>query len=188
MVEFGGSIETPIKFDFQPELLGPNVTVRPIAVPDWQEMYQAASDPLIWEQHPAVTRYQEPVFRRYFDEAIASGSAFTIIDRASGRIIGTSRYSDIDSLTNEIEIGWTFLTREFWGGSCNQEVKSLMLEHAFRFVDVVLFFVAEGNIRSQRAVQKLGAIARQEIFFRDNNAEAPYRVSAVSKTQWQARA
>ena len=54
-------------------------------------------------------------------------------------------------------MGWTFLEREFWGGTYNRELKQLMLDHAFRFVDRVLFVVGEQNFRSQKALAKIGA-------------------------------
>ena len=124
-------------FDLQPTLIGPRVTIRPIAPSDWQEMFAAASDPEIWTLHPASDRYKEPVFRKFFDGAIASGSGFAFVERESGKIIGSSRYHAYDPALSEIEIGWTFLARSHWGGSYNREVKRLMLEHAFQFVDTV---------------------------------------------------
>ena len=128
-----------IEFDIQPTLEGVRVTVRPIATSDWASMFAAAADPEIWEQHPASDRYTERVFRRYFDDAIECGSAFAFVDRQSGKIIGSSRYHGLDLGTREIEIGWTFLSRDYWGGSINSEIKRLMLDHAFLFVDTVVF-------------------------------------------------
>jgi len=107
-------------FELQPTLIGDRLMLRPLRVDDWDNLYAAASDPLIWEQHPESDRYQPDVFRRYFDGAIASGGAFAVIDKSSGRIIGSSRYHDYDETTREIEIGWTFLTRDHWGGSFNR--------------------------------------------------------------------
>src|SRR6267143_571140 len=124
---------------------------------DFDKLFAAASDPLIWEQHPENDRFQREVFQKYFDGAMESKGAFAIIERASGRIIGSSRYCNLDPAENEVEIGWTFLERAFWGGSYNRELKSLMLDHAFRFVDRVLFVVGENNIRSQKALEKIGA-------------------------------
>src|SRR5690242_8161598 len=118
----------------QPTLTGSRVIVRPIVASDWDEMFAVAADPEIWVLHPVRDRYTEPVFRAYFDSALASGSAFSIIDRASGRIIGSSRYHDHDPQKREIEIGWTFLARSYWGGSTNLELKDLMLAYAFTFV------------------------------------------------------
>lgn len=116
-----------------------------------------ASDPLIWERHPESTRYQEPTFRRFFDEGLASGGALVALDRATGRIIGSSRYHGYDPAARVVEIGWTFLARACWGGRYNGEMKRLMLEHAFRSVTRVIFVIGVGNIRSQRAVEKIGA-------------------------------
>ena len=143
-------------FDLQPTLTGELLELRPLKPEDFDALFEAASDPLIWEVHPERDRYTRPVFQRFFDGAIASKGAFAIIERASGRIIGSSRYFGLDETASEIEIGWTFLTREFWGGRYNRELKSLMLAHAFKFVSRVLFFVGATNWRSQKAMQKIG--------------------------------
>ena len=145
------------KFDLQPTLTGTLVELRPLRLDDWEELYRAASDPLIWEQHPEPTRHEREVFRRYFDGAIESRGAFAVIDCESGRIIGSTRYWNLDPVQSEVEIGWTFLAREFWGGEYNGEMKKLLIDHAFRFIDRVVFVIGESNIRSQRAVEKIGA-------------------------------
>jgi len=117
-----------------------------------------ASDPLIWEQHPESDRYKEEVFKVFFREALESGGAFVVIDKQNQQIIGSTRYYGYDLEKSEIEIGWTFLTRKYWGGRYNREMKQLMLAHAFRFVENVVFFVGEKNLRSQKAMEKIGAI------------------------------
>jgi len=151
------------EFDFQPTLKGPRVIVRPLAQTDWDDLLAAAADPEIWALHPVRDRHTEPVFREFFDAAIACSSAFTFIERQSGKVIGSSRYHGYQPEIREVEIGWTFLAREFWGGSYNLEVKRLMLEHAFRFVDTVVFWVGETNWRSQRAMEKIGGVRRREL-------------------------
>jgi RimJ/RimL family protein N-acetyltransferase len=80
------------------------------------------------------------------------------IDRASGTIIGSSRYHGYDPVNGVIEIGWSFLARAYWGGRYNGEMKRLMLEHAFHRVKTAIFIVGPENRRSQRAVEKLGAV------------------------------
>lgn len=144
-------------FELQPQLEGELVHLRPLRVDDFDSLYDAARDPLIWEQHPESNRHEREVFQRYFDGAIASGGAFAIIDRASGRIIGSSRFCSLDPAQDEVEIGWTFLERAYWGGAFNRELKSLMLDHALRFVGRVVFVVGERNWRSQKALLKIGA-------------------------------
>ena len=132
--------------------------LRPLRPEDWVALYAVASDPLIWEQHPARDRYQEEVFREFFQEALDSGGAFVVIDRKTQAIIGSSRYFGYDAEKSEIEIGWTFLARAYWGGEYNGEMKRLMLDHAFNFVDRVIFLIGPENFRSRRAVEKIGAV------------------------------
>jgi RimJ/RimL family protein N-acetyltransferase len=145
-------------FDLQPHLKGKLIELRPLKPNDWDELFAVASDPLIWEQHPERDRYKEDVFRVFFKEALDSGGAFVIIDRKTQRIIGSTRFYGFDPKKSEIEIGWTFLARRYWGGRYNAEMKRLLLNHAFRFVESVVFFVGEDNVRSQRAMEKIGAI------------------------------
>lgn len=125
---------------------------------DREPMFVAASDPLIWEFHPDPSRATRPGFERFFDGALASGGALTVVDRASGQIIGTSRYYDWQPAEVEVAIGYTFLARSHWGGAANGEMKKLMLDHAFRRARRVWLHIGEQNLRSRRAAEKLGAI------------------------------
>lgn len=143
--------------DLQPVLKGRLIELRPLRPADFDELFAVAADPLIWEQHPASDRYEEPVFREFFREALESRGALVVLDARDGRIIGSSRYYGYDATKGEIEIGWTFLARDYWGGRYNGELKQLMLNHAFGFVARVVFLVGPNNIRSQRAVEKIGA-------------------------------
>lgn len=145
-------------FNRQPVLRGELLQLRPLRADDFDALFSVASDPLIWEQHPEPDRCTEPVFRAFFDEALVSGGALVAIDRATGRIIGSSRFHGHDENASVVEIGWTFLSRAHWGGRYNGEMKRLMLTHAFRWVDRVIFIIGPENRRSQRAVEKLGAV------------------------------
>lgn len=147
-----------VTFDRQPLLAGEILDLRPLRPSDFDALYAIASDPLLWEQHPSKDRAQRSVFERWFEDAMASGGALVAIARADGKVIGTSRFDRYDAARREVEIGWTFLDRSLWGGLFNREMKQLMLEHAFHAVDSVVFRVHSGNVRSQRAVEKLGAI------------------------------
>jgi RimJ/RimL family protein N-acetyltransferase len=149
--------DASVQCNLQPTLKGNLIELRPLTREDFGALFAAASDPLIWEQHPESDRYTREVFQRFFDGAIESKGAFAIIERKSGRIIGSSRYCNLNPAQREVEVGWTFLERTFWGGSHNRELKSLMVDHAFRFVDRVLFVVGEKNLRSQKALEKIGA-------------------------------
>jgi N-acetyltransferase len=147
-----------MSFDLQPHLKGDLIELRPLASGDWHELFAVASDPLIWEQHPESDRYKEDVFKIFFDDALRSGGAFIVIDTQTQQIIGSTRFHGYDPEKSEIEIGWTFLARKYWGGRYNAEMKQLMLTHAFKFVENVVFFVGENNIRSQKATEKIGAV------------------------------
>jgi RimJ/RimL family protein N-acetyltransferase len=145
-------------FDLQPILKGTLLQLRPLRAEDFRDLFAVASDPLIWEQHPVKDRYKEDVFKEFFREALESGGAFVAVDTEDGRIIGSSRFHAYDEEKSEIEIGWTFLARSHWGGRFNGEMKRLMLEHAFRFVSSVIFLIGTQNLRSQRAVEKIGGV------------------------------
>ena len=150
-------------FPLQPTLEGRLLELRPLRLDDFEALFAAASDPLIWEQHPDASRYKREVFQKFFDSAIESGGAFAIIERATRRIIGSSRYWNLDEAAGEIEIGWTFLERKFWGGAYNREVKRLMIDHALQYVERVVFIVGENNLRSQKALEKIGAKFLKEL-------------------------
>lgn len=145
-------------FDLQPVLQGELLELRPLRKDDFPDLYAVASDALIWEQHPASDRYKEDVFKEFFREALASGGALIAIDSRDHRIIGSSRFHAYDQEKSEIEIGWTFLARSHWGGSYNREMKHMMMRHAFRFVNSVVFVVGTQNWRSRKAMEKIGGI------------------------------
>lgn len=145
-------------FDRQPHLKGTLVELRPLRAEDYPALFAAAADPLIWEQHPASDRYKEEVFKAFFDDALASGGALIALDAKDGKVIGSSRYFGYDEANSEVEIGWTFLARAYWGGAYNGEMKQLMLTHAFKFVRNVVFLIGPENMRSQKAVEKIGGV------------------------------
>ena len=147
-----------MSFDLQPNLKGELIELRALTPEDWDDLFAIASDPLIWEQHPESDRYKEDVFKVFFKDALESGGAFVVIDRKNKRIIGSTRFHGYEPEKSEIEIGWTFLARKYWGGRHNWEMKQLMLAHAFQFVDNVVFYVGENNMRSRRATEKIGAM------------------------------
>jgi N-acetyltransferase len=145
-------------FDLQPILKGELLELRPLRAEDFDDLFAVASDPLIWEQHPSSDRYKVDVFKEFFRQAMESGGALVAIDLRDGRVIGSSRFNGYDETQGEIEIGWTFLARSHWGGVYNREMKRLMLQHAFRFVDRVIFLIGPQNLRLQRAMEKIGGV------------------------------
>jgi N-acetyltransferase len=140
----------------RPDLDGHTISLFPLQQYHFDEIFQAASDPLIWAGHPSRFRYQKEEFDRWFEYALES-NALVIADKQSGKLIGSSRYYEYDENRSEISIGFTFLIRKFWGGYTNRELKTLMLNHAFSRVKTVWFHVDATNIRSQKALKKIGA-------------------------------
>jgi RimJ/RimL family protein N-acetyltransferase len=171
--------------DFQPTLIGPTVMIRPVSADNWPELFAAGSDPEIWKVHPVPDRYTEPEFRKFFDGAVNSKMGFVFVDRSTGRLIGSSRYYGYEPERSEIEIGWTFIVRKHWGGATNREVKRLMLDHAFTFVDTVIFWVGDTNWRSQGAMTKIGGIKREGLFIRELSGDRPYFIFEISKSRYQ---
>jgi RimJ/RimL family protein N-acetyltransferase len=146
-----------MSLDRQPFLHGNLLELRPMRADDFEALFRVAADPLIWEQHPEPQRCQEPVFRNFFEQGLASGGALVALDAASGETIGSSRFHGYDEHRSVVEIGWTFLARRYWGGRYNGEMKRLMIDHAFKSVGRIVFVIGPQNRRSQRAVEKIGA-------------------------------
>lgn len=143
--------------DRQPVLEGDRLLLRPLRFSDWDALFAVARDPGIWARHPSHDRWQEPVFRQFFEEALAGGGAFAIIDRASGAIIGSSRFGEPEAeASGEIEIGWSFLARAYWGKGYNAEFKRLMLACALEHFERVIFQVGVDNVVSRKAMENIG--------------------------------
>ena len=159
-------------FDAQPTLIGSLVKLRPLMQSDKSVLYSVAADPQIWEQHPVSNRHTENEFEKFFSESIESGGALLIFDTNSDTVIGSSRYFGFSEGKNEVEIGWTFLAKSHWGGKHNGELKQLMLRHAFKYVDTVVFFIDPKNVRSQKSVEKIGGLRDANL---DGKGQVVYR-------------
>jgi len=142
--------------NWQPTLRGEHVQLRPIRADDLDALHAAAADPLVWEQHSERNRHERPVFERFFAGALECGGGLVALD-AAGHVIGSSRYYDWDPSDRSVVIGYTFLARSHWGTGTNREMKRLMLDHAFRWAKIAWFHVSPGNVRSQRALERIGA-------------------------------
>lgn len=160
-----GSLRSDVHpgFTFQPTLVGDTISLRPLRAEDFEALYLAASDPLIWAQHPEPTRYQRDVFEQgFFKSAVASGSAFVVVDNATGKLVGSTRYYEWDAEKAEVAIGYTFIARSHWGGNTNREMKKLMLDHAFQWAKRVWLHIGTDNWRSRKAAEKIGAVFTHE--------------------------
>lgn len=143
--------------DLQPTLVGPQLTLRPLCADDLQPLYDVARDPQLWALHPEPDRWQRPVFEQLFAACLRSGGSLAVVHNASGRVIGSSTFYDWDADKAEVVIGYTYLARDHWGGAANRELKRLMLQHAYGFARQVWFHVGVNNLRSRRAMEKIGA-------------------------------
>jgi RimJ/RimL family protein N-acetyltransferase len=178
-----------MSFELQPSLSNQLIRIEPLESSDFEKLYAVASDPLIWEQHPSKERYQRPVFENYFKGAIESGGAFRVIDNANGELIGSSRYCDFDAALRHVSVGYTFIARSRWARGYNLALKTLMLDHAFCFVDRVLFQVGIDNWRSRKAMEKLGGIyiGEQAVSYFGEPAR-PNVIFKIDAADWANRA
>lgn len=152
-----------MKFDLQPtQLQNERIRLIPLQETDFEDLYAVASDPLVWEQHPNPNRYKLEDFTNYFKGAIASNGAFLILDSITNETVGCSRYYDYNENDKSVLIGYTFIGTKYWGNGYNKALKKLMLDYAFQFVDKVYFHIGAFNYRSQKAIEKIGAIKVDE--------------------------
>ena len=172
-------------FDFQPVLQGRRMTLRPMKPDDHAGLHAAGADPAVWALHPQPERATDAGFRAYSKDQLASGGALVAVNRSDGALAGCSRYSSHYTETDEIEVGWTFLARSYWGGPYNTEMKWLMLRHAFRYVPRVVFRIGDGNLRSRRAIEKIGAVLTgrvQQVTL--NGRQATHLFYAITRTDF----
>jgi RimJ/RimL family protein N-acetyltransferase len=174
-------------FDCQPALYGRTLTLNALSASDFEALFSAASDPLVWAGHPASDRYERQVFEKYFAARLASAKALAVIDIESGQIVGMSSYYTPPDQPESIAIGYTFLVRTKWGGDANRELKSLMLEHAFKVYDIVYFHVGPANLRSQKALLKIGAVHLYDAELNLSGAPALCKCYALTREQWIER-
>ena len=150
-------------FDIQPSFLHDDtIKLIPLKETDFDNLYKVASNPLVWEQHPNPNRYKLEDFTTYFKGAIESKGAFLILDALTNETIGCSRYYDYNEINSSVLIGYTFIGTKFWANGYNKALKKLMIDYAFQSVDKVYFHIGAFNIRSQKAIEKIGAVKVDE--------------------------
>ena len=170
----------------QPTLQNEFVKLVPLKEGDFEILYKVASDPLIWEQHPNKNRWQREVFQNFFKGALESQGAFLIYDTKTNETIGSTRFYDWNEEKNNVSIGYTFYARSHWGGKYNPSTKNLMMQHAFKYVDSVIFHIGADNIRSQKAIERLGAkkIAEEEMAYYGEETKLNF-VYEIRKTEFE---
>ena len=167
------------------ELENERIRLTPLNETDFERLYQVASDPLIWEQHPSNDRYKREVFQLFFDGAIKSQGAFLVFDKKTNELIGSSRFYDYNKEKSSIAIGYTFLACKYWGGVYNKSLKELMLNYIFQHVDAVLFHIGTTNFRSQKAILKIGAHKINEVDFDYYGKKVVHYEYEIRKEDWK---
>jgi RimJ/RimL family protein N-acetyltransferase len=175
-----------LAFELQPSLQNELIRVEPLRAEDFEALYAVASDPLIWEQHPAKDRYKREVFAGYFKSGIESGGALRVYDNTDGQLIGCSRYYDLDAAKSQVSVGYTFIARSRWARQYNAHLKKLMLDHAFKFVNRVTFQVGRDNWRSRRAMEKLGGvyIGEETVAYVPGEEAKPNVIFKIDASDW----
>ncbi|AZB07819.1 N-acetyltransferase [Chryseobacterium sp. G0162] len=174
-----------MNFSVQSVLENEEFQLIPLQQGDFESLYEVASDPKVWEQHPNKDRYQREVFENFFRGAIESNGAFKIVEKATGDVLGSSRYYNFDEDDNHIFIGYTFYGTKSWGKGINPKVKKLMLDYIFQYVDKVHFHIGKENFRSQKALEKLGGIkiAEEEVAYFAEPTRTNF-VYEIKKEDW----
>lgn len=171
--------------NLQPVLKDENVVLKPLSIDDFEKLYQVARDPEVWAMHPNKERYKRPVFQNFFEGALASKGAFLVVDRKTQEVLGSTRFYEFNPDTKSVLIGYTFYGTKWWGKNINSTVKKLMLDYIFREVDQVIFHVGKDNVRSVKAMTKLGAenTGEEEIAYygEDSRTNIVFR---IRKNDW----
>lgn len=139
------------------------VKLKPLELSDIQGILEAGSYPEIWSHMPTTIEKREDV-NNFVENALLTRSGktefpFVIVDKQSGNIIGSTRYMDIGVKHQRLEIGYTWLTPAYWRTAINTHCKYLLLLYCFEYLHLqrVQIKTDHENIRSQRAIERIGA-------------------------------
>ena len=177
-----------MNFSIQPTLENENVKLIPLQESDFERLFAVASDPEVWAMHPNKERYKREVFRNFFTGALQSKGAFLVIDKNSEEVLGSTRFYDFNEEENSIFIGYTFYGTKSWGKNINPQVKNMMLDYIFQFVEKVIFHVGKDNLRSIKAMEKLGAenLGNEEVAYFGEEPKIN-TVFQITKKDWYSR-
>jgi N-acetyltransferase len=176
-------------------LRGTAVRLEPLAMEHVPALAQVGLEPELWRWIPtAVTTPEE--MRAYVatalqDQARGISLPFVIVDQATGTVIGSTRYGNIEPSHHRLEIGWTWVTPAFQRTAANTEAKLLLLTHAFETLHAnrVELKTDALNQKSRTAILRLGAV--EEGTFRRHVITASGRVRdtvyfSVVDSEWPA--
>lgn len=177
-----------MNFSIQPSLENENIKLVPLQESDFERLFAVASDPEVWSMHPNKERYKQEVFQNFFTGAMESKGAFLVVDKNSDEVLGSTRFYDFNENDKSILIGYTFYGTKSWGKNINASVKKVMLDYIFQFVDKVIFQVGKDNIRSVKAMTKLGAenLGEEEVAYFGEPSKMNV-VFQIKKEDWKLK-
>ena len=145
-------------------LTGEIVRLEPLDFRHTEELVEAANYDEIWTYLDEPTPNTSEAMNQLVQDALNEQERgirvpFAVIDLATGRAVGSTSYIDIRPHDRGVEIGWTWLTPSQWGTGANTDAKLLLLRHAFEDQNAgrVAIKTDLRNVRSQRAIERLGA-------------------------------
>ena len=128
------------------------------------ELVKLLNNPLIWEytwrKIKSAEQAEQLIDAALVNQAKGADIPFVMIEQATGRIAGTTRIMHLDRTHRNAEIGCTWISPDYWRTSVNTESKSLLLEYCFEKLGLIRvdFSVVNDNLRSQRAIERIGAV------------------------------
>ncbi|MHA6532037.1 GNAT family N-acetyltransferase [Paenibacillus sp. BAC0078] len=146
------------------ELKGSFIRLVPMEESHRPELVELLQNPQIWEftwrKISTVEQVNELIETALANKENGSEIPFVMIERSSGKVIGTSRIKNLDRTHRNAEIGGTWISPDFWRTSANTESKSLLLHYCFEELGLIRidFTIVGGNLRSQRAIERIGAV------------------------------
>ena len=161
-------------------LEGRHVRLEPLALEHAARLAEVGLDADLWTWIPTPVRTLEEM-SAYVQTALkeqAAGSAlpFALIEKSSGRTVGSTRYGNIERDHHRVEIGWTWVARQWQRTPINTETKYLLLRHAFETLGCIRVELKTDSLndRSRAAILRIGA--RQEGIFRNHMITAGGRI------------
>ena len=176
-------------------LEGVHARLEPLAKAHLAELAQVGLDEELWRWIPTPVRTREEM-AAYIESALNEEERgvslpFAIVDKAAGRAIGSTRYGNIDRTNHRVEIGWTWIAREWQRTAINTEAKYLLLRHAFESLGCMRVELKTDSLneRSRAAILRIGA--REEGVFRNHMVTASGRIRhtvyfSIIDSEWPA--
>lgn len=145
-------------------LQGTTIDLLPLEEHHLEELYQASADKELWKQVPSDCSDRDTFFAVYKMalEARDRGTQypFVIVDKQTKKLVGSTRFFEMYEADKKLEIGWTWITRDYWGSVVNLECKLLLLTYCFEVLKTnrVQLKTKDDNIRSRKAIEKIGGV------------------------------